>query len=184
MSTLAFMNMFQLSLMKNIALWSISASILCCQVCFVFYAFDCLIKIKKDFRFRANPSDNNAIQKENAENFADNSQRNSNIQGKLSKSMILNNNAPPKNFKEFLDKVSCECKRNLSFKFIKLIDKIEEIDRFYILYIKALRSSYENIVNSFKVILPKCMNEKNKKDLSTLGVTSYLLSKSLKIISS
>jgi len=52
------------------------------------------------------------------------------------------------------------------------LDKIEEIDRFYILYIKALRSSYENIVNHFKEILPKCMNEKNRKDLNILSVNS------------
>jgi len=70
-----------------------------------------------DFRFRASPNETNPEIKENnnnnyyfENNFAENSQRNSNIQGKLSKSLILNNNVPPKNFKEFLDKVSCECK--------------------------------------------------------------------------
>lgn len=50
---------------------------------------------------------------------------------------------------------------------------MEEIDRFYILYLKALRSSYENIVSHFKEIAQKCVNEKNKKEISFIMVKSF-----------
>ena len=74
-------------------------------------AFICIFP---DFRFRVSPSDLNIQLKENS--YENNeSQRNSYIQSKQ-------NGTQPKTFKEFLDKVSCNCK--CSLKNLKKLEKL------------------------------------------------------------
>lgn len=75
-------------------------------------------KFQLDFRFRANPLDNNQkkLTHENSNNNKESIQRNSFISAK--QNLGINNSVQPKNFKEFLDKVSCNCKNKIRVFYI------------------------------------------------------------------
>jgi len=75
-----------------------------------------------------------------------------------------------KNFAEFLAQHTSNCKKNRIF--YNSVVKVDEIDKFYGYYIKALRMSYENLVEFHAYILRLCFNEQQRNDFHRFLVTT------------
>ena len=79
---------------------------------------------------------------------------------------------PAKNFTEFLQRNTQNCK-SMRNTIIICIVKPHELDKFHNYYIKALRRSYEKLVEFHAYILKICLLGKNKQEYLKYYVIFY-----------
>lgn len=118
-----------------------------------------LNNFSQDFQFKTSPIEKKTIQIIDLEHL-DQKENNPQIEPQLKAFQI-----PPKTFHELLEKITfCKIRKKKKLSLITFCEvKDEDINRFYNLYLKTLKSSYESVGKHLDGFLQKMSPEKLKK---------------------